>query len=45
LPAPENIRAVEDFVSPQGTKYQILKTTEKDAYDPPEKKAGKRKTG
>lgn len=43
LPAPENVRAIEDFVSPQGTKYQIIKTTEKDAYDPP--KSGKRKKG
>lgn len=45
LPAPENVRAIEDFVSPQGTKYQIIKTTEKDAYDPRETKSGKRKKG
>ena len=35
MPAPEHVKEVTDFVSPQGVKYQILKTDETDAYDPP----------
>jgi len=44
LPAPENVEEIVDFVSPQGARYKILKTTEADAYDPPmptPKKRGK----
>ena len=35
LPAPENVREVIDFVSPQNKRFKILRTTETDAYDPP----------
>jgi hypothetical protein len=35
LPAPENVREVIDFVSPQKKRFKILRTTETDAYDPP----------
>jgi hypothetical protein len=34
MPALDNVHQVVDFVSPQGDKYKILKTTEMDAYDP-----------
>jgi hypothetical protein len=34
MPALDNVKEVVDFVSPQGKKYKILKTTEMDAYDP-----------
>ncbi|HEV2992312.1 MAG TPA: hypothetical protein VG759_28020 [Candidatus Angelobacter sp.] len=45
MPAPESIRAVEEFVSPQNVKYKILKTTEMDAYDPvPSRSRRKKKT-
>lgn len=45
MPAQDNIRKVVDFVSPQGNKYQILKTTESDAYDQiPEPKKKRRKS-
>jgi hypothetical protein len=43
MPAKDSIRKVVDFVSPQDTRYEILKTTEADAYDPipePKKKSG-----
>jgi hypothetical protein len=35
MPAPDHVIGTTDFVSPQGAKYTILKTTETDAYDPP----------
>lgn len=35
MPAENSIRDVVDFVSPQGVPYEILKTSETDAYDPP----------
>ena len=35
MPALDRVKEVADFVSPQGDKYKILKTTETDAYDPP----------
>jgi hypothetical protein len=35
MPAKDSIREVVDFVSPQKVRYQILKTTETDVYDPP----------
>lgn len=34
MPALDSVKEVVDFVSPQGDKYKILKTTETDAYDP-----------
>jgi hypothetical protein len=33
MPAKDSIRRVVNFVSPQKTRYKILKTTETDAYD------------
>jgi hypothetical protein len=33
MPAKDSIREVVTFVSPQKTRYKILKTTERDAYD------------
>jgi hypothetical protein len=47
MPAEDSIEDVVNFVSPQGVKYKILKTTETDAYDPPlapPKKGGKQGT-
>jgi hypothetical protein len=47
MPAEDSIEDVVNFVSPQGVKYRILKTTETDAYDPPlapPKKGGKQGT-
>jgi len=39
MPARENIRKVVSAVSPQGAPFEILKTTETDAYDKvPERK-------
>jgi hypothetical protein len=35
MPAKDSVVKVVDFVSPQGTRYKIRKTTEKDPYDPP----------
>jgi len=35
MPAAGHVIETGDFVSPQGAKYAILKTTETDAYDPP----------
>ena len=35
LPAPENVREVINFVSPQNKRFKILRTNETDAYDPP----------
>ena len=46
MPAQDSVRKVVDFVSPQGAKYKIIKTTEADAYDqlpPPEDKDRKTK--
>lgn len=47
MPALDNVEEVADFVSPQGDKYKILKTSETDAYDPPlpRKKPGASKRG
>ena len=33
MPAQNSIKEIVDFVSPQGIKYKILKTTEMDEYD------------
>lgn len=38
MPAKDSVREVVDHVSPQGVHYRILKTTEKDAYDPKKKR-------
>ena len=38
MPAKDSIREVVDHVSPQGVHYRILKTNEKDAYDPQKKR-------
>ena len=43
MPAKDSIVKVEDFVSPQGDRYQILKTTETDVYDRPVLKPGKKR--
>ena len=45
MPAKDSIRKVVDFVSPQNVQYNILKTTERDAYDrvpKPRKKPGRK---
>ena len=44
MPAIDSIREVVPFESPSGMRYRVLKTTEADAYDPPEdpKKSGKK---
>ena len=36
LPDPSSVVAETAFVSPKGRRYRILRTDEKDAYDPPE---------
>jgi hypothetical protein len=33
MPAQNSIKEIVNFVSPQGVKYKILKTTEMDEYD------------
>jgi hypothetical protein len=46
MPALDNVKEVVDFVSPNNVKYKILKTSERDAYDPvpaPRKGRGKHK--
>jgi hypothetical protein len=43
MPALDSVQKVVDFVSPQGSKYKILKTTETDAYDQPPKVDRKRR--
>jgi hypothetical protein len=35
MPAPDSVKGVMTFRSPSGRKYQIIKTTEIDAYDKP----------
>jgi hypothetical protein len=35
LPAAASVASAETFVSPQGNAYNVLHTTETDAYDPP----------
>jgi len=34
LPAPEHVVEERELTSPKGRKYQILRTTEHDPYDP-----------
>jgi hypothetical protein len=36
LPNKETIIAERPFTSPKGKRYRIIKTTEKDPYDPPD---------
>jgi hypothetical protein len=36
LPDPESIVSERIFISPKGRRYRILRTTEKDPYDPPD---------
>jgi hypothetical protein len=36
LPDPETVIAEMEFTSPKGHRYRILRTTQKDPYDPPE---------
>jgi hypothetical protein len=45
MPALDHVTETTDFVSPQGAKYTILKTTETDAYDPPLPVAKKQRKG
>jgi hypothetical protein len=33
MPAPDSVKAIVKFRSPSGRLYQIIKTTEADAYD------------
>jgi hypothetical protein len=35
LPDPESVVSERVFVSPKGRRYRVLRTTEKDPYDPP----------
>jgi hypothetical protein len=35
LPDPRSVVASKTFQSPKGSQYRILKTTERDPYDPP----------
>jgi hypothetical protein len=48
LPDPAHVVDVKSMTSPSGQKFQILRTNESDAYDPPQtpppaKPTGKRK--
>jgi hypothetical protein len=45
LPAREAVVCERTFISPKGKRYRVLRTTEKDAYDPPddEDKSGPRR--
>ena len=36
LPDKETIISERTFVSPKGTRFRIIKTTQKDPYDPPD---------
>ena len=38
LPNKDTVIGERTFVSPKGKCYRIIKTTERDAYDPPEDK-------
>lgn len=38
LPDKETVIGERPFVSPTGKRYRIIKTTERDPYDPPEDK-------
>jgi hypothetical protein len=43
LPARDAVREIIPFTSAQGKPYQILRTTETDAYDPPARSPSSRK--
>jgi hypothetical protein len=36
LPDPKSVVSERIFISPKGRRYRILRTTEKDSYDPPD---------
>jgi hypothetical protein len=36
LPDPESVVSERIFISPKGRRYRILRTTDKDPYDPPD---------
>ena len=36
LPDPKSVVSERTFISPKGRRYRILRTTEKDPYDPPD---------
>jgi hypothetical protein len=36
LPDPESVVSERVLISPKGRRYRILRTTEKDSYDPPD---------
>ena len=36
LPEEESVTGVEEFTSPKGNRYRILRTDETDAYDDPD---------
>ena len=44
LPDPSSVVAETVFVSPKGRRYRILRTDEKDAYDPPKGPATKERS-
>ena len=43
LPDPASVLSEKIFTSPTGRSYRILRTTERDAYDPPLKGERKRR--
>jgi len=43
MPAADSVREIVDFVSPDGAKFKILKTSEMDAYYRPPRKKKKKK--
>jgi|1186.fasta_scaffold355065_2 hypothetical protein len=43
LPDPGSIVGKRTFVSPKGTRYEVLRTNEKDAYEGDEAPPGKKK--
>lgn len=45
LPDPASVLSEKAFTSPAGRTYRILRTTERDAYDPPQKDARRRGGG
>ena len=36
LPDPKTVVSERTLVSPKGTRFRIIRTTEKDPYDPPD---------
>jgi hypothetical protein len=43
LPDPETVVSERVFTSPKGRRYRILRTTDRDPYDPPEDEQKKHK--